>query len=108
MTKELNHTEAVEYIKAQPLKAGKLKISSNPFGDGEEQTLIFYVNEHGELSSCVEGQDDIDGVAYTNSSYWASFYKETFTPVETPCECQHKKPEVYKIGDTVEVLPNII
>lgn len=88
----------------------KMRVEHNPKGEGTEQEL-WAINECGELSTYLPGQDSIDGVDYTWCSHWKTDYKGTFDYLgeaelntTTPKNGPNCKPEVYKAGDFVEVL----
>ena len=95
----------VEYCIDNNILAGQVWVDSNPYGDGERTLLWFSIDNDNELSTCISGNDRIEGVdyAYLGES-WHGVYTGSFELV-LPFT-QFTKPEVYKVRDTVEVLEN--
>ena len=96
----------VEYCIDNNILAGQVWVDSNPYGDGERTLLWFSIDNDNELSTCISGNDRIEGVdyAYLGES-WHGVYTGSFELV-LPFT-QFTKPELYQVGDTVEVLENV-
>ena len=76
----------------------RVKVDSNPYGEGDEQVLTFITDKYNYLSTCCFDQYKIDDIYYAYLFYdWQNKYKGTFELVEEP----PKKPELYAKGDWV-------
>ena len=103
-----NADSLVEYCTKINHFAGQIWVKDSPYGGGERTLLWFYIQDS------VQNPSDslplgISTFVYGNKYYahnvgWDE-YKGTFELV-LPFT-QHTKPEVYQVGDTVEVLENV-
>jgi hypothetical protein len=82
----------------------KIKIQSNPFGEGTPRWLWASLQDNTYLDTLLCNQNNIDGVDYAYRSGWRD-YEGTFDLDTAPF--QNVKPEVYKEGDVVEVLESL-
>jgi hypothetical protein len=80
----------------------RIRVDHNPYGEGSPTWLRACIHSIGDLDTFFKDQDDIDGIDYEHISAWHTRYTGTFQLDTTPF--QNIKPEIYKIGDTVEVL----
>jgi hypothetical protein len=101
-----NATELVKLIEQHKLPnfpAWRAKVDHNPNGEGSPTWLWFGIDDDdGFLHTYFSDQDDINNVDYAWDKHWHTIYKGTFQLDSNPF--QNIKPEVYKVGDTVEVL----
>jgi hypothetical protein len=96
----------VEYCINNNMLAGQVWVDSNPFGDGKRTLLWFCIDTDKELSTYLGMQHKIKSVDYAYLGIrWYNEYKGSFELV-IPFD-QFTKPEVYAVGDTVEVLENV-
>ena len=104
-----NADKLVAYCTENNLLAGQVWVDHNPYGDGERTLLWYSINLYNKISTNIFNQHYIKGVDkgvdYAQSSTWHNSYKGTFELV-LPYN-QFTKPEVYAVGDTVEVLENV-
>jgi hypothetical protein len=104
--KQLNSKQLLEKIK-DLTGIYSVTVAHNPDGEGEggKKTLISHTHKKGYLSTFNSGQHNINGVDYAFTATWTDgTYTGTFDLDTTPF--QHIKPEVYKAGDTVQILEN--
>jgi hypothetical protein len=99
-----NADELVAYCIENNMLAGQVWVDHNPEKKGERTLLWFCIDCDGELSTYILNQLNINNVDYINASPWHTDYTGTFELV-LPYN-QFTKPEVYAVGDTVEVLEN--
>lgn len=84
----------------------KIQVRSNPHGRGSPQWLWAFLQDRHSLSTWMNNQHNIDGIDYAFiRDSWNKYYKGTFNLDTAPLH--NIKPEVYKKGDTVEVLENV-
>jgi hypothetical protein len=84
----------------------RMRVQSNALGKGSPQWLWANLEDHLSLNTCLGNQHDIDGVNYAFlGSSWEDLYEGTFDLDTAPF--QNVKPEVYQVGDTVEVLDTV-
>ena len=100
-----NADSLVEYCIENNMLAGQVYVDSNPHGVGERTLLWFDINSGEKLCTHIRTQYNIKGIGYTYNSDWHEDYTGSFELV-LPYN-QFTKPEVYKVGDTVEVLENV-
>jgi hypothetical protein len=80
----------------------KIWVESNPIGEGGPQWLWAHIDHRGYLNTYLLKQNNINGVEYHSHEAWHGFYAGKFHLDTAPF--QNIKPEVYEVGDTVEVL----
>lgn len=105
-----NAKELAEYCVENNKLVGQVWVESNPGSEGTRTLLNFYIsgsNSNQCLYTAIYGQADIGGVDYWYGTCWYDDYKGTFELVLDYCNCQFKKPEVYKVGDYIEVVESI-
>ena len=100
-----NADDLVKYCITNNQLAGQVWIDHNPFGDGERTLVWFMIEDSKRIHTFAQGQHSIGNIHYTYSTFWHKKYKGSFELV-LPFD-QHTKPEVYQVGDTVEVLENV-
>jgi hypothetical protein len=98
----------VTYCLENNLRVGQVWVDSNPYGEGEK-TLLFFIITDNVFGTNICSQHDVKDIDYAFDAYayWHSKYKGTLELLINNCDCQNMKPEVYEVGDWVEVLPNI-
>jgi hypothetical protein len=99
-----NADKLVEYCIKNNILAGQVWVETNALGEGTRTILWFHINCVGEINTYILNQSNINDFDYAYMSDWHSEYKGSFELV-LPFD-QFTKPEVYKVGDTVEVLEN--
>jgi hypothetical protein len=99
-----NADDLVQYCIENNLLAGQVWVDSNSEGKGERTLLWFSINDSCELDTFIVNQNNINNVHYRDSTMWHEDYKGTFELVLP--YTQFTKPEVYAVGDWVEVLGN--
>lgn len=97
----------VEYCIKKNKIVGQVWVEHNPYGEGQKTLLYFVVDTFSDLCTSVKSQTSIKGVDYDWGGSWHDEYRGTFELVLDDCDCQHQKPEVYKVGDWVEILKTI-
>ena len=110
-----NAYDLVEYCIIMNIITGKVWVEHDPYGNGKRALLQFYIPRSDDIviSTNVYGNkimelDNDKGFSEIDHGYemeWVNYYKGTFELV-LPFD-QHTKPEVYQVGDTVEVLENV-
>jgi hypothetical protein len=80
----------------------KARVDHNPHGEGSPTWLWFRIDNNGNLVTCFNNQGNIDGIDYAWGEPWKTSYTGTFQLDTNPFE--NIKPEVYEVGDIVEVL----
>ncbi len=96
--------DLVNYCKKNNILVGQVWVETNPKGEGSRALLWFCVQDY-DLSTHFPGQCDIDNIDYAWVDYWHETYKGSFELVIP--YTQFTKPEVYKVGDYVEVLESV-
>ena len=100
-----NADSLVEYCIKNNHLAGQVWVDHSPFGDGERTLVWFMIEDSKRIHTFAQGQHSIGNIHYTYSTFWHKKYKGSYELV-LPFT-QHTKPEVYEVGDWVEVLPNV-
>ena len=99
-----NAQELLAYCKKNNMSAGQVYVDNSPDGVGEHTLLWFFINFSDKINTDISNQHDINGVDYAYSVNWHTDYTGSFELVLP--YTQFTKPEVYAVGDTVEVLEN--
>lgn len=86
------------------MPVGKIRVDSNPYNQGKQVELYYFFDHIDNFSTYIINQDNINGVYYCFDIRWKEDYTGTFTLLNP---YQNIKPEVYEVGDTVEVLENL-
>ena len=101
-----NADDLVQYCIENNMLAGQVYVDHNPCGEGERTLLWFYIPININIvNTNIYNQHDINGVDYAYASGWHNSYKGSFELVMP--YTQFTKPEVYAVGDWVEVLENV-
>lgn len=95
----------VEYCTTNNILAGQMWVDHNPKGNGRRTLLWFSINENADLDTYMITQGCINNIDYQDNYGWHNYHTGSFELV-LPFD-QFTKPEVYEIGDTVEILLNI-
>jgi hypothetical protein len=85
--------------------AGQVWVDHNPYGDGERTLLYYFINKNGDIDTNIHNQNNIKNDGYDYVRSWYTEYKGSFELVLP--YTQFTKPEVYQVGDIVEVLENV-
>lgn len=101
MSKFITYKELEKIVQESNIGV-RVKVQSNPFGQGGEIELTFIIDEDGQFSASCCGQYYINDIRYTLGS-WEDDYDGTFELVEPA----HVKPEVLPVGTYVKILQNI-
>lgn len=96
-----------EYLRKN-MPVGKIRVDSNADGEGQEVELFYYISTYigNEMyfSSYITNQTSVGGINYAFDKSWKYDYTGTFTLLNP---YNNIKPELYQVGDIVEVLENI-
>jgi hypothetical protein len=98
-----NADSLVEYCTENNILAGQVWVEHNPLEKGDRTLLWFYISSN-KIGTNIYNQHDIEGYNYSYVHTWHNIYKGSFELV-LPYN-QFTKPEVYAVGDWVEVLEN--
>ncbi len=100
-----NADELTQYCIDNNMLVGQIWVESNAHGGGKRTLLFFFIDTTGILNTYVHEQGSIENVDYADKNHWwYKQYKGTFELI-IPFD-QFTKPEIYQVGDLVEVLEN--
>ena len=100
-----NSKEVLDYMEANNSYSLYLWVDHNPKGEGKRTKLLFEMIYNDSITSWLpENLLPEDPVDYQFNTSWAKYYEGTFTLAEETEDLRFRRPDVYEVGDLVQVM----